>query len=590
MKVRCEVLQCARALMPEALHDELVALARYAAINLAAEGRSSPLSACEQLAALPGVDDSDVALWCGIVELLVTRSEGEWRRRHDIRDGFPTGKTKAEKESARRWKDRALALIASLAAGDGICAALHELRFLPPARYSEDQWEVLGAILRLLPRAVAQLSLVFGSRGQVDFTEVSQAALRALETDGGPTDLALAIDYRIRHLLIDEFQDTSISQYQLIEKLTAGWEPGDGRTAFAVGDPMQSIYRFREAQVGLFLRARASGIAGVELRPIALTANFRSQAGIVDWVNHTFARIMPKREVVATGAVPYTASVATHPTLDGEGVSVHPFFNDDRAGEAAKVVAIVAHAQREDASAKVAILVRSRGHLREIVPQLKSAGLRFRALDIEELGHRPVVQDLLALTRALAHPADRLAWLAVLRAPWCGLTLADLHALAGDDHSQTVSELMNDAARVATLSAGGRERLSRVDAVLRACVEHRCRNSLRERISGAWFALGGPACVEDTTDLEDAEIYFEYLETHDEAGEIADLAQFEEGLAKLYALPDLQADERLQIMTIHKAKGLEFDVVIVPGLGRTSRSDEKKLFLWLERPGEDGRD
>ena len=132
--------------------------------------------------------------------------------------------------------------------------------------YSDDQWEVLGAILRLLPRAVVQLKFVFQSRGQVDFTEVSQASLRALATDEGPTDLALALDYRIRHLLIDEFQDTSISQYELVARLTAGWEPGDGRTLFAVGDPMQSIYRFREAEVGLFLRARAAGIAGVELQ------------------------------------------------------------------------------------------------------------------------------------------------------------------------------------------------------------------------------------------------------------------------------------------------------------------------------------
>jgi ATP-dependent exoDNAse (exonuclease V) beta subunit len=103
-------------------------------------------------------------------------------------------------------------------------------------------------------------------------------------------------------------------------------------------------------------------------------------------------------------------------------------------------------------------------------------------------------------------------------------------------------------------------------------------------VAGAWFALSGPACVEDTTDLEDAEIYFDYLESHEEAGEIAEPASFEDGLAELYALPDLQADERLQIMTIHKAKGLEFGTVIVPGLGRAPRSDDARLFLWMEQP------
>jgi hypothetical protein len=267
---------------------------------------------------------------------------------------------------------------------------------------------------------------------------------------------------------------------------------------------------------------------------------------------------------------------------------VHPFFNGDRAGEAARVVEIVAQARREDAEGTIAILVRNRGHLHEIVPQLKSAGLCFRAIEIEELCHRPVVQDLLALTRALSHPADRLAWLALLRAPWCGLTLADLNALAGSGAKRTVWELMSDEACVMALSADGCARLERVRAVLQACLDHRCRGSLRARVAGAWFALSGPACVEDMTDLEDAEIYFDYLESHEEAGEIADPAAFEDELADLYALPDLKADDRLQVMTLHKAKGLEFDTVIVPGLGRAPRGDDRKLFLWMEQPRKDG--
>ena len=69
---------------------------------------------------------------------------------------------------------------------------------------------------------------------------------------------------------------------------------------------MQSIYRFREAEVGLFLRARAAGIGNIALQPISLCANFRSQRGIVDWVNATFARVMPKHENITIGAVSYT--------------------------------------------------------------------------------------------------------------------------------------------------------------------------------------------------------------------------------------------------------------------------------------------
>ncbi len=387
---------------------------------------------------------------------------------------------------------------------------------------------------------------------------------------------------------MDEFQDTTISQYELVARLTTGWEPGDGRTVFAVGDPMQSIYRFREAEVGLFLRARAAGIAGVALESIALSANFRSQAGIVEWVNATFSRVMPAREDVGTGSVPYTASSATRDALPGEAVTMHPFFNDDRVAEAAQVAELVAEAQRENSEGTVAILVRNRGHLHEIVPKLKDAGLRFRAIEIEPLGHRPVVQDLLVLTRALSHPADRLAWLATLRAPWCGLTLADLDRLAGGGAERTVWELMNDGACGSALSADGRARLERVRTVLGEALGDRCRGSLRARVAGTWFALSGPACVESVTDLEDAEIYFDHLEAHEEAGEIADPGIFEAGLADLYALPDLQAGEQLQIMTIHKAKGLEFDTVIVPGLGRAPRADEARLLAWMEQPREEG--
>jgi len=555
------VFKRARGLLPAEARAEWEAIAGYAFANLD-RGRFND-----------GIED-----WAALARLFLTE-EGEWRRSLTKNQGFPAGK------AAQPWKERAFALFEQLRAHDAFRITLAELRKLPPGEYREDQWEVLGAIMRLLPRAAAQLKLVFQARGQVDFTEVAQGALLALGGTEAPSDLALALDYRIRHLLVDEFQDTSISQYELIAKLTTGWEPGDGRTVFAVGDPMQSIYRFREAEVGLFLRARAAGIGDLALEAISLSANFRSQSGIVEWVNDIFPRVMPEREDVAAGSVPYTASVATLGALAGAAVTVHPFFNGDYAGEAGRVAELAAHARRENADAIVAILVRNRGHLREIVPRLKDAGLRFRAIEIEQLGHRPVVQDLLALTRALSHPADRLAWLAVLRAPWCGLTLADLDALA-EGEARTVWELMNDEARVAALSNDGRERLARVRAVLQSSLDERCRGSLRERVAGAWFALSGPACVEDATDLEDAEIYFEYLGTHEEAGEFGDRVAFEDGLAELYALPDVQADDRLQIMTIHKAKGLEFDTVIVPGLGRPPRGEDPRLFLWMEQPDE----
>jgi ATP-dependent helicase/nuclease subunit A len=522
----------------------------------------------------PADDDADA--WIAFAETLLTKAGG-WRKKHPLYD--------------------------TLAQRDDLLEALLAVQSLPPARYSEEQWQALGAITRLLPLAVAQLKIVFAAHGEADFVEIAQGALTALETDDGPTDLLLSLDYRIRHILVDEFQDTSFTQYELLEKLTAGWEHGDGRTLFVVGDPMQSIYRFREAEVGLFLRARQEGIGGVALAPLTLSANFRSQADIVEWVNNAFAQVMPPEEDVVTGAVPYSPSEPVHPA-EADAVRVHPVFNGDAVAEAEQVVALVCEAQAENPEGTIGLLVRAKNHLESIVPALRAAGLKFRAIEIEPLGHRPVVQDLLALTRSIAHPADRLAWLAVLRAPWCGLTLADLHALAGTDliepelpvdplpepifSQSTVWELMHDERRLAALSADGRARLERTRTALAACFARRFRASLREQVEGAWLALGGPGCVADDTDLEDADIYLDRLERSEEAGAINDPAAFEESLAKLYAQPDLAASERLQIMTIHKAKGLEFDTVIVPGLGSGTGRDERQLFMWMERAGRAG--
>ena len=462
----------------------------------------------------------------------------------------------------------------------GMLELLRDLAILPPAAFDDTQWDALETIGRLARPALAQLHLVFARRGQADFVEISQGALRALGFDDDePTDLLLALDYRIRHILVDEFQDTSHSQFELLRKLTSGWEPGDGRTLFLVGDPMQSIYRFREAEVALFVRAWNHGIGSVRLEPVTLSANFRSQAGIVAWVNRAFGRIMPPADDVAQGAVRYAPSHAIHGDA-GPAVHVHPFLD----GEAPALGTRVAEIVKATGDSSVAVLVRNRSHLREVLPRLRAAGLAFRAIEIEPLGDRPVVQDLLALTRALSHLADRTAWLAVLRAPWCGLDLADLTALAGAQDEATVWSAMNDGDRLAALSADGQARLARTRDILAPHLRDRRRGALRAAVESAWLALGGPACVERDVDLDDAGIYLDHLEAAEAGGALDDLAAFELSIEKLYALPDLEAPERLQVMTIHKAKGLEFDVVIVPGLDAGSGRDDRRLFMWMETP------
>ena len=182
----------------------------------------------------------------------------------------------------------------------------------------------------------------------------------------------------------------------------------------------------------------------------------------------------------------------------------------------------------------IAVLVRSRGHLRPIVPALRQAGLRFRAVEIERLSHRPVIQDLLALCCALTHPGDRVAWLAALRAPWCGLTLADLHALVGDAPRVAMRDLLRDEERLGRLSEDGRQRLARVLPVIESALVERRRRSLRAWVEGAWIALGGPACVE-AGDLAEAQVLFEVLDEVEQGGDLVERGTLMERIERLYA-------------------------------------------------------
>jgi len=111
----------------------------------------------------------------------------------------------------------------------------------------------------------------------------------------------------------------------------------------------------------------------------------------------------------------------------------------------------------------------------------------------------------------------------------------------------------------------------------------RQRLSIRDVCESLWYQLGGPATLSNKTDLENCATYLSLLETLDQGGTIEDLQELENNVSQLYAAPDLKADNQLQIMTIHKAKGLEFDHVILPGLGRSPRSSQGDLLVWLLR-------
>jgi len=355
---------------------------------------------------------------------------------------------------------------------------------------------------------------------------------------------------------------------------------------------MQSMYRFREAEVGYFIRTRQKGLNHIHLEPLTLSVNFRSIPGIIHWLNQHFQKILPIQEDIATGAVSYSASSANSNSssheINTQAVTLHSLINSSEQTQATRIVELIQKIKKENSienkKETIAILVRSRAHLTSIILALKTENIPYKAIDIDRLNTRPVIQDLLALTRALLHPADRIAWLALLRAPGCGLTLHDLLLLTDNRSSITILEQLKNKLFLQKLSPDGQKRLARILPIVQLAVLDRYRYSLRTWLENTWLALGGPACTEKLDDLEDAKAYFNLIEKLDKTGHFPDSHRLNHAIDLLYATPHQQADDTLQIMTIHNAKGLEFDTVILPHLERKSPNDDKQLLLWMERP------
>ena len=558
---------------PPGIAGVIAPYARYAAANI--DDLNNPIRHLSELTGLPSCEASALRQWQGLRKLLLT-DKNELRKQVDKNKGFPAGKGDAA-DRKREFQE----LLSSFEKFGGLIEALARVSKLPAPNFTDAEWEALEAIISLLPIAETKLAEAFAAQGAVDFQAVSLAALKALGSEDEPTDLMLSLDLKIQHILVDEYQDTSGTQLSLLEALTRGWTDGDGRTLFVVGDPMQSIYLFREAEVGLFLEARQGHIGTVKMEPLTLSRNFRSHEGVVAWVNGTMEEAFPSREDTFTGAVVYSPSVAVKEDAEGSGVDITLFSAKDDLSEAEKVVSIL---KSVPSGQSTAILCRSRGNLDSIVEALKKEGILFSAQAIDPLADRTSVRDLMALLRALSHPLDRVAWLSCLRAPWCGLSLSDLHALCHKDRQGPVWELLNDGARIESLSEDGQGRAKKFTVEMGKAMGVWGRGLPSEVLRGLWISLGGPACCDEAA-REDAARFLKLVEEVESSGRVS-IEEVEGRMTGLYADHSATAGAKLDIMTIHRAKGLEFDNVIIPGMGKSSRAEDKKLLVWLER-GED---
>jgi ATP-dependent helicase/nuclease subunit A len=565
------VLLRARELLGEERVAALSPLMYAAAQSL---GPSSPMAPWFHSASALRPQAADAARWRSMARLLLT-AEGALRRRVTVTDGFAPDSPD---------KPVLMGILAELARDARVLDVLLELRTLPDDAYSAEQWDRVREVAQVLVLAAAELDGVFRGQGEVDFTAVSLAALRALGTPETPTDLSLRLDYRLQHLLVDEFQDTSSAQLELIRLLTAGWQTGDGRSVFCVGDPMQSIYGFREAEVRAFLELAEVGIGDVRFDVRRLQSNFRSSESLVAWVNRCFSRLMPLIDDRRRGAIAFRESVAAAPVQSGQsGVQLLGFSS--RAEESSAIARMIGRESREHPEWHIAVLVRAKAHAREIAQCLRAQGIPFHAVDIEPLQDRATVRDIIMLTCALLHLGDRIAWLAVLRAPWAGLTLADILLIARA--GPLVWDAIRNDAELQKLSEDGRARCLRLRMTLEAAFGVRNDSSVARWIERTWLTLGGASAAASMQELELASAAFSRLRSLEERG-MPDGADLPHSFDDLFA--DHGSASGVEIMTIHKAKGLEFDMVVVPALDRRVPRNRDQLLLshQFARTGRDG--
>ena len=599
---------------------EAMELSRFACEN-SEEGLHSDLAELADFPCGPFTDHEhlDAALKAHLcLAKLVLTNDGLFRQRVDKRHGFPA--------HLPSEKQRLTQLTRDFACVSGLQAALSKVKDLPPLRYQEHEWNIVRACFALLRHAVAELKVSFAEVGSVDYIEVAQLALRVLESsDGMPSDAAIDIADGIHHLLVDEFQDTSRKQHKLIASLVTAWPDATARTVFVVGDPMQSIYFFRDADAELFQRVRHAGLAllageshDLEFAPLA--SNFRTRPELVNSLNNFFADIFTSNTGSDIGLFPSQSMRPTDPLVQcpfhlhmrfvpqpvfcaaddpaatierdnaiNEREQALKLQTGEMVGLIRKHLVRIEPARLRGEKYRIAVLGRSRAVLAPIAQGLRAAEIPFRALDLEPLANRPEVLDVLALAQALFNGEARVAWLSVLRAPWCGLSLDDLHMLVSADDPALirtpVPELIR--ARGHLLSAGGRRGLTRVTEAFGWDKSHQHNlpsTSLGTRIKRVWEQLGGPACVSSTA-TSNLELLWKCFDALPGGGPDLLGSALPAAMEKLTAQPDPEADESygVQLMTIHKSKGLEFEVVIVPELQAGTNQTKGQMLTWLER-------
>jgi ATP-dependent helicase/nuclease subunit A len=529
---------------------------------------------------LPGSAPGDLSAWQAISEVLLTK-QGDPRKRLSPKDGFPEG------FDQKTWAP----LIQDVP--ETAARFLKQCRDLTPTGASPEEAAALQDLVILAGEALRVYEQLCARKSALDFIDLEAATLNLLREDD-PTEVMLRLDWRLKHLLVDEFQDTSLNQIRLLCRLLAGWQAGDGRTLMVVGDPKQSIYGWRQAKPRLFMASREGLPCGaaepLPLTPLTLTTNFRATRTLIDWANEVFGDTVMRRGTAGArfhraeprpaapaGPAPYLALFAGESDLAARELE---------ARWLARQVAEALATLRE--SETIGVLLFTRTHLPRYLQALYDAGLAVRVREGLKLAESRTVAHLHNLARALTRPQDEIAWAAALRGPWGPLPLATLARVAQipgvlwPEKLGQFAELDDCPADLPGLAAALEQARGQVG-----------RRSLAD-ILADWLAAtdawAGIAAWEGPLGVANARSYLDLLAAAEAGLPEATFVKADFNLQEAYQPPDPRAQASpVEILTVHGAKGLEFDQVFLPFLDWQALKSEDKTppFLLEEIPGGD---
>lgn len=428
--------------------------------------------------------------------------------------------------------------------------------FLARAQRTRGQAALLGLLAEEYARSVR-------SRGRLAFADVQRLLARAAGERspwaGGGDELWFRLDARQDHWLLDEFQDTSRVQWRVIGQLVDEvlQDEGGRRSFFAVGDPKQSIYLWREAEPDLFddiLRGYPEdGFRGLHRE--GLSQSFRSAQPVLDAVNAVFGDAAALRALLPEGALngfAFEAHVAARARLSGCAALLSPGVaaGDEVASPADLVAGLLLEIQPLRRGLSCAVLVRSNSEARRITEELRAAtGLEVVCeSDLHPCTDNAVGLALLSLLSLAAHPHDRLALEHLRMTPlWTELEPPD------GSWQESVAEL-----RRRVFERGFAAFLEDWTPRLRRC--HPGLDRFHQRRLGQMADI---AAEFDATGSRDLDAFLEF--------------------AREYPLRQRGATGAVQVMTVHASKGLEFDLVFLPTLDGASMDQPRHDQLLIRR-------